>query len=87
MHTLFLDVLGNKKFVDGYQIDDSIARKWLLKPGDLSPFTGLRVETLSPEIEKKRKKETENLKKAKNKKKLSPKEQKILESDFAQKKG
>jgi hypothetical protein len=69
MQTLFLDVLGNKRFVDGYEIDDSIAQKWLLKPGDLSPFTGLRVETLSPKmVEKLKEKEAERLKKSKKKK-------------------
>jgi hypothetical protein len=56
MHTLFLDVLGNKKFVDGYQIDDSIAKKWHLEPGNLAPFSRFRVEALSPEIEEKLKK-------------------------------
>jgi hypothetical protein len=50
MYTLFLDVLGNKKFVDGYQLDESIVQKWHLKPGDIAPFSGLRVETLSDEI-------------------------------------
>lgn len=47
MSTLFLDVLGNGKLVDGYQIDDSIAQKYNLKPGTICPFTGLRVEDLS----------------------------------------
>jgi hypothetical protein len=48
MSKLFLDVLGNGKLVDGYQIDDSIAQKYNLKPGTLCPFTRLRVEILSP---------------------------------------
>jgi hypothetical protein len=47
MSALFLDVLGNGKLVDGYQIDDSIAQKYNLKPGTICPFTGLRVENLS----------------------------------------
>jgi hypothetical protein len=49
MSKLFLDVLKNMKLVNGYQIEDSIAQKYNLKPGDISPWTGLRVETLSPE--------------------------------------
>ena len=49
MSKLFLDVLMNAELVDGYQIEDSIARKYDLKPGDISPFTRLRVEVLSPE--------------------------------------
>lgn len=49
MSKLFLDVLGNRKFVDGYQIEDSIAEKYDLKPGSICPFTNLRVEILSPQ--------------------------------------
>jgi hypothetical protein len=49
MSKLFLDVLGNKKLVDGYQIEDSIAQKYNLEPGSICPFTGLRVEILSPQ--------------------------------------
>lgn len=49
MGKLFLDVLGNKEFVNGYQIEDSIAQKYNLKPGSICPFTGLRVEILSPQ--------------------------------------
>ena len=49
MSKLFLDVLGNSEFVDGYQIEDSIAQKYDLKPGTTCPFTHLRVEMLSPE--------------------------------------
>jgi hypothetical protein len=69
METLYLDALGNKRFVDGYEIDDAIAKRWLLKPGDVSPFTGLRVETLSPKmLEKLKEKEADRLKKSKKKK-------------------
>jgi hypothetical protein len=46
---LFLDVSGNKELVDGYQIEDSIAQKYDLKPGSICPFTGFRVEILSPQ--------------------------------------
>lgn len=49
MSRLFLDVLGNKELVDGYQIEDSIAQRYNLKPGSICPFTGLRVEILSPQ--------------------------------------
>ena len=49
MSKLFLDVLGNKELVDGYQIEDSIAQKYHLTPGSICPFTGLRVEILSPQ--------------------------------------
>ena len=49
MSKLFLDVLGNKELVDGYQIEDSIAKKYDLKPGSICPFTGFRVEILSPQ--------------------------------------
>jgi len=49
MSKLFLDVLGNKELVDGYQIADSIAQKYNLKPGSICPFSGLRVEILSPQ--------------------------------------
>ena len=49
MSILFLDVLGNKELVDGYQIEDSIAQKYNLEPGSICPFTGLRVEILSPQ--------------------------------------
>ena len=49
MCKLFLDVLGNGELVDGYQIEDSIAQKYGLKPGTTCPFTGLRVEILSPQ--------------------------------------
>jgi len=49
MNRLFLDVLGNKELVDGYQIEDSIAQRYNLKPGSICPFTGLRVELLSPQ--------------------------------------
>jgi hypothetical protein len=49
MNKLFLDVLGNKELVDGYQIEDAIAQKYNLQAGSICPFTGLRVEILSPE--------------------------------------
>ncbi len=49
MSKLFLDVLGNKEFVNGYQIEDSVAQKYNLKPGSICPFTGLRVEILFPQ--------------------------------------
>jgi hypothetical protein len=82
MQTLFLDVLGNKEFVDGYQLDDSIAQKWHLKPGDLAPFSGLRVELLSPEIAKKLNKKAERLKMSKKQKEaLKEKNPKILKKE------
>jgi hypothetical protein len=85
MSKLFLDVLGNGEFVDGYQIDDSIAQKYNLQPGSMCPFTGLRVETLSPrqvhEAEK-----AERQKKIEQQKKALGKEKQKLESTFAQKK-
>ena len=49
MSKLFFDVLGNRELVDGYQIDDSIAQKYNLKPGTISPFTGLRTSNLPVE--------------------------------------
>lgn len=49
MNKLFLDVLGNKELVDGYQIEDAIAQKYHLQAGSICPFTGLRVEILSPQ--------------------------------------
>jgi hypothetical protein len=49
MSGLFLDVLGNGELVDGYQIEDSIAQKYHLKPGAICPFTRLRVAILSPQ--------------------------------------
>ena len=53
MPRLFLDVLGNKKFVAGYEIEASIIKKWLLKPGDICPFTRFRLEILPPNIAEK----------------------------------
>jgi hypothetical protein len=50
MNKLFLDVLKNKELVDGYQIEDSIAIKYSLKQGNISPFTRLTVENLFPEV-------------------------------------
>jgi colicin import membrane protein len=84
MGKLFFDVLGNGELVDGYQIDDSIAEKHNLKPGTISPFTGLRVEALSPEQVRKIEK-AERQKKIKQQKALEKEKQK-LESHFAQKK-
>lgn len=85
MSKLFLDVLGNKKLVDGYQIDDSIAQKYNLKPDSICPFTGLRVEALSPQqifaAEK-----AERQKKIKQQKIAPGKEKQKRESKFAQKK-
>ncbi len=49
MGKLFLDVLGTKELVDGYLIEDSIAQKYHLQPGFICPFSGLRVEILSPQ--------------------------------------
>jgi hypothetical protein len=69
MSKLFLDVLGNKELVDGYQIEDSIAQKYNLKPGTICPFTHLPVETLSPEKVREIE-EAERLKKIKQKKAL-----------------
>jgi hypothetical protein len=85
MSKLFLDVLGNKELVDGYQIGDSIAQKYNLKPGSICPFTGLRVEILSPQqvqaIEK-----AERQKMIKQQKKVLGKEKQKFESHFAKKK-
>jgi hypothetical protein len=85
MSKLFLDVLGNKELVDGYQIDDSIAQKYNLKPGTICPFTGLRVEILSPQQVRAADK-AERQKKIKQQKKALGKEKQKLESKFAQKK-
>ena len=84
MSKLFLDVLGNKELVDGYQIEDSIAQKYNLKPGSVCPFTGLRVEILSPK--QVREAEAERLKIIKQQRKALGKEKQKLESHFAQKK-
>jgi len=85
MSELFLDVLGNMELVDGYQIEDSIAQKYNLKPGSICPFTGLRVEILSPEKVRATEK-AERLKKIKQQKEVLGKEKQKLESNFAQKK-
>jgi len=85
MSELFLDVLGNMELVDGYQIEDSIAQKYNLKPGTICPFTGLRVEILSPEKVRATEK-AERLKKIKQQKEVLGKEKQKLESNFAQKK-
>ncbi len=85
MSKLFLDVLGNKELVDGYQIKDSIAQKYNLKPGSICPFTGLRVEILSPQ--QVRAEEAQRQKIIKQQRKALGKEKQKLESHFAQKKG
>ena len=85
MSKLFLDVLGNGEFVDGYQIEDSIAQKYNLKPGTICPFTSLRVETLSPQQVREAEK-AERQKKIKQQKEALRKEKQKLESTFAQKK-
>ena len=85
MSKLFLDVLGNKELVDGYQIDDSIAQKYDLKPGTICPFTHLRVEILSPEKVREAE-EAGRLKKIKQQKEARGKEKQKLESNPVQKK-
>jgi hypothetical protein len=85
MSKLFLDVLGNKEFVNGYQIEDSIAQKYNLKPGSLCPFTGLPVEILSPQQVREAEK-AERRKIIKQQRKAFGKEKQKLESRFAQKK-
>lgn len=47
MSKLFIDVLGNMALVKGYQIEDSIAKRYFLQPGYISPWTRLRVESLA----------------------------------------
>jgi hypothetical protein len=84
MSKLFLDVLGNKKLVDGYRIEDSIAQKYNLKPGSICPFTGLRVEILSPQQVRAAEK-AERQKIIKQQRKALGKEKQKLESHFAQK--
>ena len=85
MSKLFLDVLGNKELVDGYQIEDSIAQKYNLKPDSICPFTGLRVEILSPQQVRAAEK-AERQKIIKQQRKALGKEKQKLESHFAQKK-
>ena len=85
MSKLFLDVLGNGELVDGYQIEDSIAQKYNLKPGTICPFTPLRVQTLSPQQVREAEK-AERQKKIKQQKEALGKEKQKLESNFAQKK-
>ena len=84
MSELFLDVLGNMELVDGYQIEDSIAQKYNLKPGTICPFTGLRVEILSPQQVRAAEK-AERQKIIKQQRKALGKEKQKLESHFAQK--
>jgi hypothetical protein len=79
MSELFLDVLGNMELVDGYQIEDSIAQKYNLKPGTISPFTRLSVETLSPEKVREAE-EAERLKKIKQQKEALGKEKQKKEN-------
>ncbi len=86
MSKLFLDVLGNKELVNGYQIEDSIAEKYNLKPGTICPFTGLRVEILSPQQVRAAEKAARQ-KKIKQQRRSHGKEKKKFESHFAQKKG
>ena len=86
MSKLFLDVLGTGKLVDGYQIEDSIAQKYNLTPGTICPFTGLRVEILSPRQVREAQRKAERREKIKQQKKAFEKEKRTLESDFAQKK-
>jgi len=77
MSKLFLDVLNNMELVDGYQIEDSIAQKYNLKQDDISPFTRLRVETLSPEkarMAEEAHKKAARLEKIKKQKKVQGKE-------------
>ena len=85
MSILFLDVLGNKELVDGYQIEDSIAQKYNLKPGSICPFTGLRVEILFPHQSRAPEK-AERQKIIKQQRKALGKEKQKLEAHFAQKK-
>ena len=85
MSKLFLDVLGNKELVDGYQIEDSIAQKYNLKLGSICPFTGLRVQILSPQQVRAAEK-AERQKIIKQQRKALGKEKQKLESRFAQKK-
>jgi hypothetical protein len=85
MSKLFLDVLGNKEFVNGYQIEDSIAQKYNLKLGSICPFTGLRVENLSPQqVRAEEKAELQKI--IKQQRKALGKEKQKLDSHFAQKK-
>jgi hypothetical protein len=85
MSKLFLDVLGNKELVDGYQIEDSIAQKYNLKPGSICPFTGLRVEISSPQqVHAAEKAERQKI--IKQQRKTPGKEKQKLESNFAKKK-
>jgi hypothetical protein len=85
MSKLFLDVSGNKVLVDGYQIEDSIAQKYNLKPGSICPFSGLRVEILSPQQVRASEK-SERLKIIKQQRKILGKEKQKFESPFVQKK-
>jgi hypothetical protein len=85
MSKFFLDVLGNKEFVNGYQIEDSIAQKYNLKPGSICPFTGLRVEILSPQQVRAAEK-AERQKIIKQQRKALGKEKHKLGSHFVQKK-
>ena len=86
MSKLFLDVLGNKELVDGYQIEDSIAQKYNLKSGSICPFTGFRVEILSPQQIRAAEKKAERQKIIKQQRKVLRKEKQKFESHFAQKK-
>jgi RNA polymerase-binding transcription factor DksA len=85
MYKLFLDVLGNRELVDGYQIEDSIAQKYDLKPGTICPFSGLRVEIISLQQVRAAEK-AERQKIIKQQRKALAKEKQKLESHVAQKK-
>ena len=85
MSKLFLDVLGNKEFVNGYQIEDSVAQKYNLKPGSICPFTGLRVEILFPQQVRAAEK-AERQKIIKQQRKSFGKDKHKLGSHFVQKK-
>ena len=85
MSKLFLDVLGNREFVNGYQIEDSIAQKYNLQPGSICPFSGLRVEILSPQQVRAAEK-AERQKIIKQQKKALGKEKQKLDSHVAQEK-
>jgi hypothetical protein len=85
MDKLFLDVLGNMEFVDGYQIEDSVAQKYNLKPGSICPFTGLCVQILPPRQVRPAEK-AERPKITKEQKKAPGKEDLKLKSRPAQKK-
>jgi len=85
MSKLFLDVLGNRVFVAGYQVEDAIAEKYNLKPGTICPFTGLRVEIMTPQQVRAAEK-AERQKKIRQEKKALGKEKQRREFPVVQKK-